>query len=105
MMDFFFFIKMFILTIAIVLVMQIQFDNQSLETHAMSWVQSAAVIGPLHGIKRGAAQLVHDLSHKISSVIHDNVSKNKREDSHLKKESPMSWTKSAKSSSSETDED
>ena len=41
MMDFFFFVKTFVLTIAIVLVMQIQVGQSTLETHAMGWVQSS----------------------------------------------------------------
>ena len=104
MMDFIFFAKTFALTIAIVLVMQIQIGDRSLETHAMGWVQSSAVTTPLHGVKRGAARMIHDLSHKISNVIHNNVSKHKKEDSSLKQESPFHWLHSTKAENS-SDED
>ena len=89
MMDFFFFVKTFILTVAIVLVMQIHVGERSLETHAMSWVQSSSVTEPLHGVARGAAKVVHDLSHQVSNIIHDNVNKNKREDSRIRQESSL----------------
>ena len=96
MMDFLFFVKTFVLTIAIVLVMQIQVGNRSLETHALGWVQSSDVVGPLQGVARGAAKLTHDFTHKLSDVIHDNVSKNKKEESRLKRESPFHWLHSSK---------
>jgi hypothetical protein len=99
MMDFLFFIKTFILTVAIVLVMQIQVGNRSLETHAMSWVQSTATSGPLQGVARGAARVTHDLSHKVTDLIHDHVNKNKREDSRIKRESSLLHSSKDKKSS------
>ena len=101
--EFIFFVKTFVLTIAIVLVMQIQVGERSLEVHAMSWVQSSAITTPLNGVKRGAAKMVHDLSHRISETIHNNVSKNKKEDAHLKKDSPFHWLHTSKAK--QTDED
>jgi hypothetical protein len=103
MMDFFFFVKTFVLTIAIVLVMQIPVGNSTLETHAMGWVQSSGVGDPLHGVARGAAKMVHDLSHKISDAIHDNVNKNKKEDSRLKRESSFHWLHSSKDTKAKED--
>jgi hypothetical protein len=76
MMDILFFVKTFILTVAIVLVMQIQVGDRSLETHAMGWVQSSGAGGPLGEVARGAAKMVHDVSHKVTDSIHDHVNKN-----------------------------
>jgi hypothetical protein len=101
--EFAFFVKTFAITIAIVLVMQIQVGERSLEGHAMTWVQSSAITGPLNGVKRGAAKMAHDLSHRISETIHNNVSKNKKEDSNLTKESPFHWLKTSKAK--KTDEE
>ena len=89
MMDFFFFLKTFILTVAIVLVMQIQVGNRSIETHAMGWVQSSGVAMPLAEVARGAARVTHDLSHKVTDLIHHNVNKNKKEDTRIKRESSL----------------
>lgn len=92
MMDFLFFIKTFILTVAIVLVMQIQVGDRTLETHAMSWVQSSAVVAPLHGVARGAARVIHDISDQTHEFIHNNISKNKKEDARVKRESSFRWS-------------
>jgi hypothetical protein len=99
MMDFLFFVKTFVLTIAIVLVMQIQVGHRSLETHAMGWVQSSGVAIPLAEVARGAARVTHDLSHRVTDMIHTNVNKNKREDARIKRESSLLHSsKSSKSS-------
>jgi hypothetical protein len=96
MMDILFFVKTFILTIAIVLVMQIQVGDHSLETHAMSWVQTSGAAGPLGEVARGAAKMTHDLSHKVTDLIHDHVTKNKKEDARIKRESSFRWLHNSK---------
>jgi hypothetical protein len=103
MMDFLFFVKTLILTLAIVMVMQIQVGQKSLETHAMSFVQSSTVAAPLHGIARGAAQVVHDLSHSVTGFIHHNVNKNKKEDGRLRRESSIRSSHSSKDSQADED--
>lgn len=95
-MDILFFAKTFALTIAIVLVMQIEVGSRSLENHAMSWVQTSSITAPLHGVARGGSRLVRDVSSKVSNAIFDNVDKNKKEDSRLKRESSFRWFHSSK---------
>lgn len=90
-MDFFFFVKTFILTVAIVLVMQIQVGDKSLETHAMGWVQASGAAGPLSDVARGASKITHDLSHRVTDLIHDHVNKYKKEDTRIKRESSFRW--------------
>ena len=101
MMDLLFFIKTFIFTIAVVLVMQIQVGNKSLETHAVSWVQTSGLSAPLSEVARGGAKLTHDFTHRVSDLIHDNVNKNKKEDSRIKRESSFRWTHSSRDRKSE----
>jgi hypothetical protein len=96
MMDILFFVKTFVLTVAIVLLLQTPVGDKSLETHAMTWIQSSAVVAPLHSVARGAAKVVHELSHQVSGYIHDNVNKNKKEDSKVKKESSFHWSHGSK---------
>lgn len=103
MMDIFFFIKTFILTIAIVMVMQIPVGNRSLESHAMSWVQTSDIVVPLHEAARGASKMVRDFSHKVTDAIQDNVGKNKKEDSRIKRESSFRWLHSSKDRKSTED--
>jgi hypothetical protein len=77
MMDVLFFVKTFLLTIAIVLLMQIHVGERSLESHAMSWVQSSAVVAPLNGVAKGAAKMVRDLTQTISISVTRNSKKKK----------------------------
>lgn len=80
MMDFLFFVKTFVLTIAIVLVMQIQVGQQTIETHAMGWVQNSAVTAPLNGVARGAAKAFRDVTTYVSSKVKKNTQKKKKEE-------------------------
>lgn len=80
MMDFLFFVKTFFLTIAIVLIMQIQVGSASIESHAMSFVQSSAVVGPLNTVAKGAAKMIRDVTHTISAEVKKNTKKNKKEE-------------------------
>ena len=95
MMDIFFFIKTFILTIAIVLVMQVQVGDRSIETQAMSWVHSSGVGSPLGDVARGASRMTHDLSRKITGLISNHVEKDKKEDKRIKRESSFRWLHSS----------
>jgi hypothetical protein len=78
MMDFLFFVKTFILTVVAVVVMQIQIGGKSVESHAMNWVQSSAIVAPLNGVAKGAAKMARDLTTTISAKIKQNTKKQKR---------------------------
>lgn len=78
MMDFLFFVKTFLLTVAVVVMMQIKVSEKSIESHAMSWVQSSAVVAPLNGVAKGAAKMARDLTAMISAKIKSNTKKQKR---------------------------
>jgi hypothetical protein len=77
--DIVFFVKLFCLTVALVLVMQIQVGDASLETHAMSWIQSSLLVAPLNKVARGGAKMVRDLSLAVHSSIDKNTGKKKKE--------------------------
>ena len=87
MMDFVFFVKTFILTVAIVLLMQIQVGSNSIENHAMSFVQSSTIVAPLNTVARGGAKIIRDLTQAVSSRVKRNTKKNKKEEA---KASPSS---------------
>jgi uncharacterized metal-binding protein len=78
MMDFLFFVKTFALTIVVVLLMQLQVGEKSIEHHAMAFMQSSAVIQPLNGVAKGAAKLARDVTQTISAKIKKNTKKEKR---------------------------
>jgi hypothetical protein len=77
--DLIFFIKLFCLTVALVLVMQIQVGERSLESHAMGWVQTSALVAPLNTVAQGAAKAARDLSSTIHASIEKNTGKKKKE--------------------------
>jgi hypothetical protein len=78
MMDFLFFFKTFTATVVLVLVMQFQIGDKTIERHAMGFVESSAVVQPLNGVAKGAAKLVKDLTQTISAKIKKNTNKEKR---------------------------
>lgn len=99
-MDFMFFIKTVFLTVAIVLLMQIQVGKQTIETHTLSWVQSSAITGPINTVAKGAGKLIHDITEQIHESIHHNVKKGSKDDSQ-KKSSSFFWQHSAKETSTD----
>lgn len=83
MMDFLFFVKTFALTLVIVLVMQIQVGNKSIENHALGFVQSSTVVSPLNSVAAGGAKLIRDTTRAISASIrgrNNQTTKPKKED-------------------------
>lgn len=78
--DVIFFLKTFVLTVAIVLVMQIEVGHRSIEGHAMSWVQSSAIVSPLNTVARSAGKMVHDGFDSISKAVKSKFSKKKKEE-------------------------
>ncbi len=102
-MDFLFFVKTFILTVAIVLMMQIQVGTSTLESHAMSWVQSSSVASPLNTVARGAAKLFHDVTAKVWQGVHQNVGKKEKKEAKSFFPS-FSWTHSSKAAPSQDEE-
>lgn len=67
--EFLFFVKMTALTAVLVLVMQVQVGERSLEDHAMGWVQSSALVAPLNAVAHGGAKMIRDASEKIHAAI------------------------------------
>ena len=90
MMDFFFFVKTFALTVLIVLLMQIQVGGKSVESHALGWVQSSAVVSPLNSVAGGGAKLVRDVTRAVSASLrgkNNQATKAKKDD----KKSSFRW--------------
>ena len=77
--DFIYFAKLLGVTIVVIVVLQLNVGNRSLETHAMNWLQSSSVITPLHAVAHGGGKLMHDLSERVNGVIQTNRAKKKRD--------------------------
>jgi hypothetical protein len=95
--DFLFFVKTFALCLVITLFMQLKVDKFTLEDHAHSFLQDAAVMLPLQTVAHGGAKLIHDATQFISQSIHRNVKNDKGEEVKDKKStSTFLWQGSAK---------
>ena len=66
----FFCIKTFVLTIAIVIVMQVQVGERTLENHALAWVQTSPLVSPLNTVAQGAAKMIKEMMNKAQDQIH-----------------------------------
>lgn len=58
--DILFLVRTFVLTVAVVMVMQINVGERTIENHALAWVQTSPVVAPLNHVAKGAAKLVKD---------------------------------------------
>ncbi len=58
--DLIFLVKAILLTTIIVLILQIQVGQRTLETHALIWIHTSPLIAPLNTVAQGAAKLYRD---------------------------------------------
>lgn len=86
--DFVFFLKLFLLTVALVLVMQIKIGERSFESHAMGWVQTSPLVQPINTAAHGGAKVIKDLTEAVNGAIAHNSKKHKKEE---KKSSSFRW--------------
>lgn len=68
--ELFFCLKTFVLTIAIVIVMQVQVGERTLENHALSWVQTSPIVSPLNSVARGGAKVIREMMDKTQERFH-----------------------------------
>lgn len=65
--DLFFVLKTFILTVAVILAMQVQLGERTIESHAQQWIESSAVVAPLNAVAKGAAKMIRDARVRIEN--------------------------------------
>lgn len=91
--EFIFFVKCFALTVAIVLVMQIQVGERTVESHAMSWVHTSALVQPMNTAARGGAKVIKDLTEKVYGSVAKNSKKEKdKKEKEEAKSSSFRWS-------------
>ncbi|MGE4133197.1 MAG: hypothetical protein AB7F86_16260 [Bdellovibrionales bacterium] len=69
--DVLFFLRILVFTIGLVLLMQIQVGDHSIEQRAQAWVRSSNVVEPLNGVAKGASKLLHEAKQKIKQKIRE----------------------------------
>jgi hypothetical protein len=70
-----FFIKVSLLTMALIFIMQIEVGGRTLETYAQRFVYTSPVVAPLHTVAKGAAKMSHDLKEKVAHEFHERFKK------------------------------
>jgi hypothetical protein len=92
--DFLFFIKAFLLTLVLVLLLQIRIGEQTVEAHTMGWVQSSVVVTPLNHAAQGAAKIVRDLTTALYNGVrgHEKKDDRDRKDKKEERRSSFRWT-------------
>jgi hypothetical protein len=56
--DFLFVVKSFLATFILIVLMQIQVSNQTIETHMHQWIRSSEIVSSLRGVAQGAVKVV-----------------------------------------------
>lgn len=80
MMDLFFFLKTLMVTALVILALQLQVGQRSLEQHAMMFVNSSSFTAPLNQAAKGGAKLIRESVAAIHSKISSKESKNPNEE-------------------------
>ncbi len=63
--DILFFARTAVLTIAVVMVMQIEVGQRTIESHALSWIHASPVVAPLNAAAKGATRLIRESSESL----------------------------------------
>jgi|FLYM01.1.fsa_nt_gi hypothetical protein len=92
MMDLYFFVKTFILTVALVVLLQLKIGSHSLEEQATMLFRGSLIATPLNAIAQGGAQFTRDMISGIQEKI-DGPKKNQPKEASKAKASgfKFSW--------------
>jgi hypothetical protein len=91
MLDFFFFIKTFILTLIVVLCLQIDVDGKTVETHVHDWMVGSLAAGFLGHAAHGGAHMIKDATHKLSEQMKANIGAKHGHENSETKASRFHW--------------
>ena len=91
MLDFFFFLKTFILTLAVVLMLQIEVGNKTVETHVHDWMVGSIAAGFLGHAAHGGAHFLKDATFKMTQKIKEHIGTKTPGHVHETKSSNFKW--------------
>jgi hypothetical protein len=91
MMDFFFFLKTFLLTAIVVLLLQIEVGKKTVETHVHDFVQGSLAAGFLGHAAHGGAHMVHDSAVQMTQKIKEHMGLKHKNESPEAKASRFHW--------------
>lgn len=73
--DLFFFAKMIVITVVVVVLMQIKIGDSTLEYKFLNWVHTSTALEPMQQAAQGAVAVVREVWKKVTDRFSDNVTK------------------------------
>jgi hypothetical protein len=73
MIDFYFFVKTLFLTLIVVLLLQIEVDKKTVETHLHDMMEGSLAAGFLGHAAHGGAHFIHDATRTITDKMKENI--------------------------------
>ncbi len=74
----FYIVKMILITIALILVMQIEVDHKTIESHAESFIQQSQIMSPVRDIAQGGFRFFKVAYHNVGKTVDSFFTKNFR---------------------------
>ncbi|MCB0350723.1 MAG: hypothetical protein KDD38_06035 [Bdellovibrionales bacterium] len=72
--DLFFFVRVMVITIVVVLLMQIRWGNTTIENHAMNFISSSSVVKPIDDVASGTVRFIRNSWSAFIKGINTNFS-------------------------------
>lgn len=71
--EFFSVIKLFCATTLLVLILQVKFDDQTLETHFVDWIHTSSAVSFFQGTADGGYRVYRSATHTVGRWIDENI--------------------------------
>jgi hypothetical protein len=91
MLDFFFFVKTFILTLIVVLVLQVEIGNKTAETYVHDWMVGSVAAGWIGHAARGGSHFLKDAAFKMTQKMHEHIGMKEKKESSETRSSHFHW--------------
>jgi hypothetical protein len=91
MVDFFFFLKTLFLTLIVVLLLQIEVDKKTVETHVHDWMVGSYASGFLGNAAHGGAHFLKDATFKLTRKMKEHIGSRHKGEDHDTKSSHFRW--------------
>lgn len=91
MLDFFFFLKTMLLTLVVVLLLQFEVGNKTVETHVHDWMVGSVATGFIGNAAHGGANFLKDASFKVTKKIKEHMGAKAKKETSETKASRFQW--------------
>jgi hypothetical protein len=91
MLDFFFFLKTFFLTLIVVLLLQIEVGKKTVETYVHDWMVGSVAAGFLGNAAHGGAHFLKDATFKLTQKMKEHIGLMHKAEPHEVRSSHFHW--------------